>query len=101
MPRYKPHTRESIERIRETIDTRAAIQGLHEIGHDKENPVGVRVKALSVLLEKTMPSLTQADIIHHREEQTPLEMLQRLEKIIGPDAYKTLSIEYVPDQEVH
>jgi hypothetical protein len=99
MPRYKPHTRDSIERIRETIDTQAAIKELHAIGHDKENPVGVRVKALSVLLEKTMPSLTQADIIHHRDEHTPVEMLERLKKILPADAYQVLSVGY--DPEVH
>lgn len=97
MPRTRPKfTRESIERIRETIDTRSAIRELHMIGHDSKTPPGVRVKALSVLLDKTLPTLTEKDVHVHQETSDPREILRSLVALMGadivrekwPDAFK-------------
>jgi hypothetical protein len=68
MPRRKPHTRQTIERIRESIDCKAAVSELHAIGHDKDMTPSVRVKALQVLLDRVMPALTQADITSRQEQ---------------------------------
>ncbi len=100
MPRYKPHTRESIERIRETINTERAVKTLHEIGHDKKAPPSVRVKALQVLLDKTLPSLTQADITNIQGEQVDYSALTaRLTELLGPDAGKILNALGKPSPE--
>lgn len=89
-------SRETIEKIRATIDTRAAIQELHKIGHDDKIPAGVRVKALSVLVDKTLPSLTEKDITHTIEHVSPVESMRGLIAILGeaqvmerwPDLYE-------------
>lgn len=89
MPRTRrKFTRASIERIRETIDTRAAIKELHAIGHDPKTPAGVRVKALSVLLDKTMPTLTERDVHVHQETTDPKQLLQSLIAMLGVDAVR-------------
>ena len=86
MPRYKPHTRESIERIRETIDTKRAVQTLNEIGHDDKVPPSTRVKALQVLLDKTLPSLTQADILNQPAETIDYSaLIVTLKELLGPE----------------
>jgi hypothetical protein len=89
MPRVRPrgYSRAAIERIRATIDTKAAIKELHQIGHDPNTPAGVRVKALSVLLDKTMPSLTERDLhVTHHEAPPPAEMVSQLLQLLGRDA---------------
>lgn len=96
MPRYKPQTRRTIERIRESIDTDAAVKTLHEIGHNESNPISVRVKALQVLLGKTLPDLTAADITHNAEPVNPQELLAKLETVLGNDAYQALLASYQP-----
>jgi hypothetical protein len=82
------HDRATIAKIRESIDTRAAIEELHCIGHDKDLPPGVRVKALSVLLDKTMPSLTEKDINHYIEPPDMSQTIAGLIAIMGEDAVR-------------
>lgn len=82
------HDRATIAKIRESIDTRAAITELHAIGHDKELPAGVRVKALSVLLDKTMPSLTEKDINVTHEAPDMTQTIHGLIAIIGEDSVR-------------
>lgn len=111
MPRVRRgFTRASIEKIRETIDTRAAIKELHAIGHDPKTPSGVRVKALSVLLDKTMPTLTEKDIHVHQETADPRAITRSLIALMGvdvvrerwPDAFKRFAdadvIDVLPEQ---
>lgn len=81
-------SRETIEKIRSTIDTRAAIAELHRIGHDTALPAGVRVKALAVLVDKTLPSLTERDISVQIEHADPVQMIHRLTAILGHDEVK-------------
>lgn len=69
----RTQTRATIEKIRQSIDTASAIKELHEIGHDHKHAVSVRVKALQVLLDKTMPSLTAADLNHNMGEEMSLQ----------------------------
>lgn len=86
MPRRRPHTRESIERIRETINTHGAIKVLSEIGHDPKTPPSTRVKALQVLLDKTLPSLTQADVLNQPAQPVSYEeLVTQLNQLIGED----------------
>lgn len=82
------HDRATIAKIRESIDTKAAIEELHDIGHDKEMPPGVRVKALSVLLDKTMPSLTEKDINLYHELPDVGQQLQQLIGLMGEAAVR-------------
>ena len=89
MPRVRAarYSRAAIEKIRATIDTKAAIHELHAIGHDPATPPGVRVKALTVLLDKTMPSLTERDLhVTHHDAPAPTEMVQQLLSLLGREA---------------
>ena len=80
--------RATIAKIRESIDSKAAVEELHAIGHDQDMPPGVRVKALSVLLDKTMPSLTEKDINVTHETPDMGQTIQQLVSVMGEQAVR-------------
>ena len=98
-------TRQTIEKIRESIDTGLAIKTLSSFANDSGIPPSVRVKACQVLLDKTMPSLTAADITHNAPEQTLQEKFLALVNQVGEKQaraiYPDLADKYIGKQVTH
>lgn len=56
------HYPETVERIRATINTKLAIDTLHEMAQSGGQHDSVRVQAATVLLKKVLPDLSATDL---------------------------------------
>ena len=73
------------EKTRTKIKTTQIVNLLQKHEQGKVDMKPSQVNAAKVLLDKTLPSLSMADIVQHTEDQTPEELYYKLSQLIGPD----------------
>jgi ribosomal protein L16/L10AE len=95
-------TNKTREKIRDTIKTGQLVQRLekHALGDgETEKLTATQLKAAQILLDRTMPVLSSAEITEHTEETTPESAYNALVKLLGEDKAKEIAGHLIPRTE--
>ena len=57
-----------------------------------------QIKSCEILLNRVMPTLSASEITHTQPRANAQDMLDRLKKAVGDEAYNKLAPEYVPNE---
>lgn len=106
-------TNKTREKIRDTIRTKQLVERLeaHALCENPDKEIKdlktgelraphkmtpSQIKAAQVLLDRTMPVLSSAEITETTEQQSPEAMLAMLEGMLPPDMFAALKAKFLP-----
>jgi len=94
-------TEKTKQKIRDTINTKLCIDKLQAHLNDEIEMKGTQIKAAEVLLARTLPTLTMADVVNHDAPDNYEDMLQGLAEMAGdnaPEVFKLLGLTIIDNE---
>ncbi len=94
-------TNKTREKIRDTINTGLLVKRLekHALSDDPElaKMTATQIKAAQVLLDRTMPVLSSAEITEITEDSDPQALLAQLAKVLPKEMIDILKAKFMPE----
>jgi|SRR3990167_132886 len=99
-------TNKTREKIRDSINTGLIVKRFEDHVLKDEGAVGyislsnTQIKAGEVLLSRTMPTLSSAEIVEQHAEPGIAEAIEKLNKLVGPTVARALLSKQLQDQSI-